>query len=427
MALVGVSFAVVLLQTSQLTDRFQTGELTTGVGVRSALNGAAWDMFLEEPLLGTGVFTFALRYPLYRTLGDQSTFGLFAHNDYLQLAVETGPWLLVVLLVILIAAGRRAVATLLRGEARSLADFGWTMAVVALLAHALVNFTFYVLPVGLAFAVVCAELFGSDRGVRQGEGADTHEMSPAWSGSLAGATSWCLAMAVGIVAWAYLALDTATQGIFGGQPAPAALRALRQDPPALLRFARLAQGLDESRATPVLGEALVLAAMARAGQGRAVPKAEILALHRRAIELDPYNAFAYARFYYFLKEFADEGLLAELRPSELPDALLLRAVQLDVWQVDEIHELLRLYDRLGLSAQALDMLRSNVFPWLERIHWKNPVQAKRLAEEIRGRALAEGDQALADAVVALGKGLPVIGPPTERVWLKEWQQRVLNG
>jgi len=51
---------------------------------------SAWGMFLEHPFFGTGLGTFALRYPALRAFTETSTTGFFAHNDYLQLLAELG-------------------------------------------------------------------------------------------------------------------------------------------------------------------------------------------------------------------------------------------------------------------------------------------------------------------------------------------------
>ena len=51
---------------------------------------SALDMFLEYPLLGTGLATFTLRYPALRAFSETSSAGFFTHNDYLQLLAELG-------------------------------------------------------------------------------------------------------------------------------------------------------------------------------------------------------------------------------------------------------------------------------------------------------------------------------------------------
>ena len=51
---------------------------------------SAWQMFVQEPIWGTGLGSFALRYPALRPGSETTTLGYFAHNDYLQLLLELG-------------------------------------------------------------------------------------------------------------------------------------------------------------------------------------------------------------------------------------------------------------------------------------------------------------------------------------------------
>jgi O-antigen ligase len=132
----------------------------TGVGIRASLNLATLEIMRAAPLLGHGVFTFPMLYPLFRLPGDQSSAGMFVHNDYLQLLAESGPWLVVILLVVLLLVSRRLwLALFSKQQSKNVNWFGLAMACGALLAHASVNYVFYFLPLGIAFAVVCVELF----------------------------------------------------------------------------------------------------------------------------------------------------------------------------------------------------------------------------------------------------------------------------
>jgi len=426
-ACAGVALAVQMALSDQLTGKLSIDSISRGVDVRGAMNEAGWQMFLERPLTGTGVFTFVLRYPLYRHVGDQSTAGMFAHNDYLQLAVETGPWLLLALAVVAAGAVRRLFSAIVRVDDEGLARFGPAMAVTAVLVHAAVNFTFYVLPVGILFAIVCAEAFDPPRRVAPApDSAATLDRSggPA-PPTLSGAAGWAAAAALALIGWLYLALDTATQVVFADQPGPSYLRDMRKDPARLLEFARLAQKAGSVRATPVLGEALALTALSGYRQGLA--NLEILRLYRRALRLDAYAAFGYWQFYDFIKRARDPEVLRALEPDEAPDRLLLRAVQLDVAKAGQIFELLGLYDRLGEADRGLIVLKTEVFPWLEFVQWQNTEAARQLANEMRRRALEAGDQAFADTVAARYAEIRHIRPfPAPDVWLQKWQGRTLN-
>ena len=50
----------------------------------------SWELSTEKPVWGTGLGSFALRYPAVRAETETTTAGNFVHNDYLQLLVELG-------------------------------------------------------------------------------------------------------------------------------------------------------------------------------------------------------------------------------------------------------------------------------------------------------------------------------------------------
>ena len=60
-----------------------------GVEERHQLNLSSWAMFKQHPLIGWGLGTWADAYPAYARFTDTAVFA-FAHNDYLQLLMETG-------------------------------------------------------------------------------------------------------------------------------------------------------------------------------------------------------------------------------------------------------------------------------------------------------------------------------------------------
>ncbi len=398
--------------------------------VRGALNGAAWEMFLEAPLTGLGLFTFPLLYPLYRHLDDQSTSGMFAHNDYLQLAAETGIWLLVPLAVLAFATIRLLLSGLARRvEPGLLASFGAAMALAAVLAHALVNFVFYILPLGIGVAVLCAEAF--DTGVdRHADGllpdAASTSAGPstgAWQLPKGAALGWLAAVLFGWSSWLYLGLDTVTGGVFGGQPTIGYLRDLGRDEARMLDYARLARKLNPERGTPVLAEALVLTAALRRDPGSDYLKEQVLIAYRDAVAIDPLNASIYEQLYGFLAEFMDPKLRAKLTEEETAEALLLQTVSLDVRRVSALLTLVSLYDRRGREAEALALLEKRALPWLEWIKRSSPEAAARLVSEMRQRARASGNSALLEQLENRQLEVADVAPEGKALWFERWQER----
>ena len=423
----GVYAVCLLLQPQLGSGAFDTGEFGTGVNVRGALFSGAWQMFLDEPLTGTGIFTFSLLYPHYREPGDQSTAGLLVHNDYLQLLLESGPWLLLPLLIVAIAVVRLLLSGLFTNKQSDLGKFGLAMAAAALLAHASVNFVFYVLPLVVSFAVICTELFTATEEVAvqpsSGVGKTGARLSRA---SAVAQVSWISGLLLGVSAWFYLALDVAVSAVFGGQPVVDTVREMRTDSDALLTFARQAQVLNERRSTPVLAEAMVLTAMYESEGEAAVSKAEILARYRHALRLDPLNPMVYEQFFRFLNRFADAELASSLRTEEMPQALLSRAVQLDVQRTGTIFELLAFYDRLGLPEQALSFVKSDVFPWVERVQWNRPADAQRLIAEMRRRAQALDDEEFLILLEARSAEISNVSPHIQEYRLREWMRNFIG-
>jgi hypothetical protein len=230
-------------------------------------------------------------------------------------------------------------------------------------------------------------------------------------------------MALLLVCWAYLALETVTQGIFGGQPTLAMVREIRQSPAAMLRFARLAQSLNDKRSVPVMGEAMVMAAGAKQTPLSSLEKLEILALYRRARVLDPLNPFVFESFYRFLKTSMDRDLAQRLSADESPEVLLQQAIRLDVRRTDNVVELLSIYDRYQQPQQAMQLLQLSVFPWLERIQWHNPRAAQQMLEEMRLRAeAAEDTQFLLELDQKAATLAGIRSQPQSTSWFRNWQQ-----
>src|SRR5262249_44691249 len=74
----------------QILERFsslQTLEATRNK--RMAMAVGTWHVFLDHPLLGTGLGTIEVAYPPYETLYDGKVVN-HSHNDYLEALAETG-------------------------------------------------------------------------------------------------------------------------------------------------------------------------------------------------------------------------------------------------------------------------------------------------------------------------------------------------
>ena len=122
---------------------------------RLAMSHSALQAYADQPWYGSGLGTYKTVYPRYRSVEDHSTTGDLAHNDYVQFLLEGGPILLGTLLAMAALVAWR-LWQLLPGVGREdlvaserLRIAGPVVALCCLLAHAAMNFIFYVLPLAL--------------------------------------------------------------------------------------------------------------------------------------------------------------------------------------------------------------------------------------------------------------------------------------
>lgn len=106
---------------------------------------SAWEMFVQHPVWGTGLGSFALRYPALRSINETTSVGYFAHNDYLQLLLELGiigfiAWIFVPLLLVFFACNEYVRSIKLE----KLKFLALAISIVAMVAvHSAVNFIIY--------------------------------------------------------------------------------------------------------------------------------------------------------------------------------------------------------------------------------------------------------------------------------------------
>jgi len=146
--------STVLLNVS-IADRTFRLDHDPSAAARLLLWQSGLKMLLAHPVIGSGWGTFVNYYPAYRVPLENSTAGFFAHNDYLQLAIEGGLPALLLQLCLLYGVCVQLKRSL--RQAASSAGFesaALLLSVMALFVHAFVNFIFY-----LAFMNILAGLY----------------------------------------------------------------------------------------------------------------------------------------------------------------------------------------------------------------------------------------------------------------------------
>lgn len=128
---------------------------------RFAIWRESWRLLFEQsPLWGIGLGLYSLVWPPYRAPEDASG-GYFAHNDYLQIWIETGLPGLLLLLAVLIGAARMVWLALRRDNllgAVRIEIAGLSAGLVAIAAHSFVQYNFYVIPILLLGGLLLARL-----------------------------------------------------------------------------------------------------------------------------------------------------------------------------------------------------------------------------------------------------------------------------
>ncbi len=138
------------LQTFGRLEQASSGS-DASVTLRFVLWQTTLKMFLAHPLLGTGLGTWHAIYPAFRPNADNSTFGYYAHNDYLQLLQETGIIGAAVFVIMLGYMGFLILrgCKLGRHQPNNAEAAGLALAVLTACLQANVNFIFYLVYINL--------------------------------------------------------------------------------------------------------------------------------------------------------------------------------------------------------------------------------------------------------------------------------------
>jgi O-antigen ligase len=130
----------------QITERFATMQaLETSQNKRISMARDTWHIFLDHPVLGTGLGTIAAVFPPYDTFYDGKVVN-HSHNDYLEALAETGTlgglcclWFLAVLFSQGIPRARPGQRTF-----ASMLQFSALLGCVGFLVHSLFDFNLHI-------------------------------------------------------------------------------------------------------------------------------------------------------------------------------------------------------------------------------------------------------------------------------------------
>jgi O-antigen ligase len=136
-------------------------------GTRLTIDRDCLRMLLKKPLLGFGLGTFPVVYPEFRSFYT-TLFVNEAHNDYLQLLVETGLAGFAIAIWFLVQVFRQAAGKLKNLVEKELPEKGWTesatgaltvaalLGCVGILVHSFLDFNLQIPANAALFYVLCA-------------------------------------------------------------------------------------------------------------------------------------------------------------------------------------------------------------------------------------------------------------------------------
>jgi O-antigen ligase len=176
----GVVLLVAVLMVSwlgvrQILERFSSLQtLEVSVGKRASMRHDTWHIFLDHPMLGTGLGTLQTVYPPYETLFDGKIVN-HTHNDYLEALAETGiaggvccAWFLGTLIV---EALRRVLQ--LKSSFQAILHFSGLLGCSGILVHSLADFNLHI-PANALIFFLMAHLATSDVAQTQGNQPRSH-------------------------------------------------------------------------------------------------------------------------------------------------------------------------------------------------------------------------------------------------------------
>jgi hypothetical protein len=281
-------------------------------------------------------------------------------------------------------------------------ELGVALALLAVCAHALVNFVFYSLPLSILVGLLSARLFS------QPIEAHASTLPMQMPKRLVG-----VGIAMGWVMWLYLALDVATAGVFQNQPSLGLVSSITAHEDRMLEYARIAQRINGNRGLPVIGEAVLLHRAVRSEPDSHYLREKTYLTFQRALAVDPWNTLTYLRFSEFLDEFPPASGRG---PNESTEDLLLSAIGLDPLFVPGIDGLLQHYTATSEESKGYALLRNVVYPWMARLRRDDPNASDRYFDRLAAYAAAAGDTAFLAELKERRSSLADIVPKRERAW-----------
>lgn len=116
----------------------------------------SWSAIKDHWMTGTGIGTFPIVYPFYEPLVDMvRAYANHAHNDYLEIAMETGVFGAVLLSCF--------IALVVKNIFNSSLSEAATLGIISILIHSIVDYPLRTFAIGVVFAVYTAVVFSNKK------------------------------------------------------------------------------------------------------------------------------------------------------------------------------------------------------------------------------------------------------------------------
>ena len=360
-----VSYAV--LDLPGLSSSFAENSSANGAAnPRLLIWQSAWQALVQlGGVNGTGLYTFSILYPLFRSPFEQGTSGILVHNDLLQLTLEGGVWLAVPLLALF---GWVAFAFLQRVFVQRSIGMrsGMLLALVVAFIHSCLNFVFYVLPLVILVGLLLGLLFGS---VKEPAGRSNVATKTRLFPVRVVKSAMVALLTINLF---YLCLDVLSLGVLTGNKLVPGASQISSNPATMQGYVQWAQTMNARRGLPVFAEANLLEQqLGQAPTPLLMSQTDLT--YQRAIELDPWNPAVRTSYAQFRSRYFTEPSARAAQESKLYGAFKLNRANLNTNLI-----LYRWHQTYGTAEQQRE-IAANIILWC-KLMARHPAASDTYAE-----------------------------------------------
>ena len=353
---------------------------------RIAMWHAGWRIYLDHPVTGSGLGTYKVQYPKYRTHKDMLNLGNFVHDDYLQFLLEGGPLLLLFLLSFVGLLVKRLVSPgmrLVKGDEGQLEPVLLTVAMGTLLVASLMSFPMYQMQTQMLTGLLFARYIKV-----------SGLMFPARISVSSPRLVKAAVVTGAVIVCAVPVLDAiSSQLVLGGGSIPfinrltdnprtyvstmSLLASIRSvNPDNRLEMATIYRSSFDQQKNPKIKRALAIASAME---------------YQAGLRLNPYHDTARRYFAEFLEE--NPWLMKQKGIDTTPDKLYQQGIALYPVYIESYMDYAAYLRRQGRAEAAYSLLAHKALPWANLRHGSFFPARLRLFERLLPEARARDDKA----------------------------------